>query len=188
MKPSDTGPELDEKVEEALATQGGAIRKPRKKKSPKKAPKVEEALAASMQGGAIKKPKKKSPKKEPKVEEALAASMQGGKLRFHDPMHKYLHGELSGRGGRLDTPFVRQKMHDLMSRYHPSILQSYLAGKVRDLPQDPHWDLGAPPQQTRPDPRPTFVDHGGSLNRLTHSENGILQAHDSRWHPQFELV
>ena len=187
MKASETGPELDEKVDEALATQGGAIRKARKK-SPKKNEKIEEALAASMQGGAIQKPKKKSPKKEPKVQEALAASMQGGKLRFHDPMHKYLHGQLSGRGGKLDTPFVRQRMHALMSKYHPALFSSYLAGRVRDLPHDPHWDLGAPPQQTRPDPRPTFVDHGGSLSALTHSENGVLQAHDSRWHPHFEIV
>jgi hypothetical protein len=148
------------------------------------------------QGGAIKKPTKKSKKKNPKVEEALETQMQGGKLKkkspvkfkFHDPMHKYLHQNLSGRGGNLDTPFVRDKMYSLMSRYHPSIFQSYLSGKVRDIPQDPQYHLGGPVQQTRPDPRPHVVDYGGSMNALTHSENGLLQSYDSTFYNQILLI
>jgi hypothetical protein len=189
---------LDEKVGEAIQEKmkGGAIRKV-KKRSPKKDIKIEEALATKMQsGGAIRKPKKKSPRKNPKVEEAIAAKMQGGKLdshrssglRFHDATHKYLHQKLSGRGGHIDTPFVREKMHQLMSAYHPSLFQSYLSGKVRDVPSDPHHALGGPPRPTRRDPRPTVVDTGGSMAALTHSENGILQAFDSTFYNHFELV
>ena len=166
---------------------GGAIRKVRKK-SPKKDIKIEEALAAKMQGGAIRKHKKKSPKKDPKIEEALAAKMQGGKLKYHDAVHKYLHRNLSGRGGRLDSPYVREKMHQLMSSYHPALFQSYLSGRVRDIPSDPQYALGGPPQPTRRDPRPTVVDTGGSMNAITHSENGILHAFDSTFYNHFELV
>ena len=183
---------------------GGAIRKA-KKRSPKKDTKIEEALATKMQsGGAIRKPKKKSPKKDQKVEEAIAAKMQGGKLaadsgaplvgaggklKFHDATHKYLHQKLSGRGGHIDSPFVREKMHQLMSAYHPALFQSYLSGKVRDIPSDPHYALGGLPlPPTRIDPRPTVVDTGGSMAALTHSENGLLQAFDSTFYNHFELV
>ena len=166
---------------------GGAIKKA-KKRSPKKDPVIQEAIAKKFQGGAIKKPKKKSQKKPEAFEEAIAKKMQGGKLRFHDATHKFLHQNLSGRGGRLDKPFVREKMHELMSHYHPSLFQSYLSGKVRDIPSDPQYALGGPPRPTRRDPRPTVVDSGGSMSSLTHSENGVLQAHDSTFYTHFELV
>jgi hypothetical protein len=167
--------------------QGGAIRKV-KKRSPKKDPKIEEALAAKMQGGAIRKVRKKSPKKNPKIEEALAAKMQGGKIKYHDVMHKYLHKNLSGRGGHLDSPFVREKMHQLMSSYHPALFQSYITGKVRDIPSDPQYALGGALRPTRRDPRPTVVNWGGSMRPISHSENGVLQAFDSTFHNYVELV
>jgi len=183
-----TKTELDAKVSEAInTTMGGAIRKARKK-SPKKNLKVEEAIEKKMQGGAIRKAKKKSPQKNPKVEEALEKKMQGGKLRFHDATHKYLHQSLSGRGGRFDPPFVREKMHQLMSRYHPTVFQSYLTGSVKDLPQDQQYHLGSKVQPVRRDPRPTVVDTGGSMNALTHSENGSLQAFDSTFYSHYQLV
>jgi len=167
---------------------GGAIRKP-KKRSPKKDPAIQEAIAKKFEGGAIRNPKKKKSQKKPEpYEEALAKKMQGGKLRFHDATHKYLHQNLSGRGGRLDKPFVREKMHQLMSHYHPSLFQSYLSGKVRDIPSDPQYALGGPPRPTRRDPRPTVVDSGGSMSSLTHSENGLLQAYDSTFYSHYELV
>jgi hypothetical protein len=117
--------------------------------------------------------------------------MQGGKIKYHDVMHKYLHQNLSGRGGRLDSPFVREKMHQLMSSYHPSLLNSYLAGSVRDIPSDPQDNLGEPFQPTyatRRDPRPTVVNWGGSMRPISHSENGVLQAFDSTFHNYVELV
>lgn len=141
-----------------------------------------------MQGGSIRKPKKKSPKKNPAVEEALNQKMQGGRVRFHDPIHKYVHGRLSGKGGRFDPPFVREKMHQMMSAYHPSIFQSYLSGRVHDLPKDPHYEFGGHPQRVRHDPRPTVVNSGGSMRALTHSENGFLQSYDSTFYSHAEIV
>ena len=166
---------------------GGAIRKPRKR-SPKKKQEIDEALEKTMQGGAIRKPRKRSPKKKQDIEEALDRKMQGGKIKFHDPIHKYVHPRLSGRGGRFDSPFVREKMHQLMSAYHPSIFHSYLSGRVQDVPSDPHYDFGGTPQRVRHDPRPTVVDSGGSMRALTHSENGFLQSFDSTFYSHSEIV
>jgi len=173
--------------EEKLDEEGGKIVKTRKR-SPKRAPRVEEAIAKSMQGGRITKSRKRSPKKNQKVQEAIQKKMQGGKIRFHDPIHRHLHKNLSGRGGSFDPPFVRQKMHQMLSAYHPSIFHSYMTGKAHDIPQDPHYAPGAPITKVRPDPRPTVVDFGGSLNALTHSENGYLQSFDSTFHSHIEIV
>ena len=181
---SQTDP-LDSKVQEALTEQGGAIKKPRKK-SPKKNPKIDEALATQV-GGAIKKVRKKSPKKNPKIDEALATQV-GGKLRFWDPTHKYLHGKLTGTGGKMDSPYCRERMHQIMSRYHPALFQSYLSGRVRDIPTDPQYHPGAKPAPVRADPRPTVVDTGGSLRGLTHSENGLLQSFDSTFYSHLRLI
>ena len=175
-------------VEDKLDEEGGKIIKP-KKRSPKRSPTIQAAIAETMKGGKIEKPKKRSPKKDQKIEEAIQTKMQsGGKLKFHDPIHRHLHKNLSGRGGRFDPPFVRQKMHQMMSAYHPSIFHSYMSGKPQDIPQDNHYAPGRPIQRVRKDPRPTIVDMGGSLNALTHSENGLLQSFDSTFHSYLEIV
>ena len=174
--------------------EGGAIAKPRAKKKKKEDPKVEEALRtqASQMGGAIRKPilkKRKKDERDSKVEEALdaQASQMGGKL-FHNPTHKYLWGKLSGRGGGFDSPFCREKMHQLMSRYLPSLFNSYLTGKVKRLVPDYHERPHPPPRPQREEKRPTFVDRGGSLRSVTHSENGLLQSFDSNFHHYLQLV
>jgi len=173
--------------EEDEADTGGKVLKPRKR-SPKRTQKIEEALAKKMQGGKISKPKKRSPKKNLPVQEAIQKKMQGGKIKFHDPIHRHLHKNLSGRGGRFDPPFVRQKMHQMLSAYHPSVFHSYMSGKPQDIPQDSHYAPGKPIQPVRADPRPTIIDYGGSLNALTHSENGLLQSFDSTFHSHLEIV
>ena len=163
---------------------GGAIRAPRKR-SPKKDSKIQEALEKKMQGGAIRAPRKRSPKKKPKIDEAIKEKMKG---TFWDPTHKYLHSKLSGTGGRLDSPYCREKMHQVMSRYHPALFQSYLSGRVRDIPTDKQYHLDGKPAPTRPDPRPTVVDTGGSLRAVSHSENGLLQSFDSTFYSHLQLV
>ena len=148
------------------------------------------------EGGKLspKKIRKKSPRKETQVSEALEKTMQGGKLekkklRFHDPIHKYLHKNLTGRGGKFDSPFVRKKMTELMNSYHPSVFHSYMRSRVHQLPSVDHYDPGQVLQkQTRVDPRPTVVDMGGSLSALTHSENGFLQSYDAGFYHFAELV
>ena len=165
-----------------------------KKKSPKKSQKIEEALSATMQGGAIKKVRKKrSPKKKPKIDQALQKSFEGGrvsrKLRtYHDPTHKYLSAKLTGRGGGLDSALCRKKMFELMSDQHPSLFQSYIKGKVMDIPSHNRYNLHAKPKPTRKERRPDVIDIGGSMNHLSHSENGLLVTHDSSWYNEFEMI
>jgi len=173
--------------------EGGAIVNPILKKK-KKDPKIEEALYAQARqmGGAIKNPILKKKKRDPKIQEALnaQASQMGGGFRqpFHSPTHKYLHEKVSGRGGAFDTPFVRQKMHQLMSRHHPAFFQTYATGRVTHLKDEWHDKWHPPPKPQPAEKRPTFVDMGGSLRSVSHSENGLLQSFDSTFHHHLELI
>ena len=157
---------------------------PKKRRRKKKNVKFQEPPESEV-GGAIRAPRKRSPKKKPKIDEAIKEKMKG---TFWDPTHKYLHSKLSGTGGRLDSPYCREKMHQVMSRYHPALFQSYLSGRVRDIPTDPQYHPGAKPAPVRADPRPTVVDTGGSLRGLTHSENGLLQSFDSTFYSHLRLI
>lgn len=170
--------------------EGGAIVNPKIKKK-KKDLKVEDALQtqASQMGGAIRKPILKKKKKDEKVQEALnvqAAKMGGG--MFHSPTHKYLHEKLSGRGGAFDTPFVRKKMQQLMTRHHPALYQTYSTGRVNHLRDEWHDRWHPDPKPQPREKRPTFVDMGGSLRSVSHSENGLLQSFDSTFHHHLELI
>ena len=140
-------------------------------------------------GGAIKEPKTKLKKKDPKIEEAIEAQSKqmGGKL-FYSPTHKYLHEKLSGRGGRLDTAFCREKMHQLMSRYHPSLFQSYLTGRVPERTPSYHERSHPTPKFQKPRLTRALIDTGGSLNGISHSENGLLQAFDLTFHHFVQLI
>ena len=185
--PLKSSPKVAEAMKETF--KGGAITKAKKRSPKKPSPKIKEAIAASMQGGAITKAKKRSPKKpSPKVDEAIAASMQGGKLTFHDSVHKHLHHTLSGRGGRFDSAWAREKLHQVMAGFHPALFNTYLSGRVRDVPQDRQYHAGPPIGPVRKDVRPSVVDLGGSLRSISHSENGYLQSHDSTFYHHFELV
>ena len=165
-----------------------AAKKTYTKKSSTKKKMISEEVDLDEQGGAIRKAKKRSPKKTPKVEEALEKQMQGGKMKYHDRMHKHLHKNLSGRGGRFDSQFVREKMHQVMSSYHPSLFHSYMTGKARDLPGHTYDEPKPKPVPTRRDPRPSVVDMGGSMSGITHSENGRLQSFDSTFYQHLEIV
>ena len=167
---------------------------PRTKKK-KKDEKVEEALQAqaAQMGGAIRKPVLKKKKKDEKIQEALnvQAAQMGGELKtpmFFSPTHKYLHEKVSGRGGSFDTPFVRQKMHQLMSRHHPALFQTYSTGRVTHLKDEWHDKWHPPPRPQPREKRPTFVDMGGSLRSVSHTENGLLQSFDSTFHHHLELI
>lgn len=167
-----------------IEREGGSIRKP-KKKSPKRNEKIEQALATQV-GGAIRKPKKKSPKRNEKIEQALATRV-GGQIKFHDRRHKYLYHKLSGRGGRLDSAQCRSMMHGIMKNYDPVLFQSYLNGRVMDRPKFKHDHPIVTPKPKR-GARADVIDHGGSLNSITHSENGFLVSHNSEFHNYLEIV
>ena len=164
---------------------GGAIRKTHRKE-PLRNEKVMQALAASVRGGSIRKARKKEPSRNKKIEQALAAK-RGGGIRFHDKSHKYLYEKLSGRGGRLDSALCRKMMFNIMDKYDPTLFQSYLHGKVIDTPRFHH---DHPIQTPRPkrDARADIIHYGGSLNSITHSENGLLRSHNPEFHNFFEIV
>ena len=165
---------------------GGAIRKPRKR-SPKRNEKIEQALATE-KGGAIRKARKRSPKKDLKIEQALATKVGGG-IRFHDQQHKYMYNKLTGRGASKDSPQCRTMMHSIMKNYHPSFWNSYVAGRVKDVPRFEN-DHVTPrrPQTQKKDSRADVIDTGGSLNPLMFSENGYLMSHNDEFHTHIEVV
>ena len=162
---------------------GGAIKEPKQKKK-KKDPKIEDALQAQAQqmGGRI--PKKKPKRVEPRSQRRAAFEP----AVFHNPTHKYLHEKLSGKGGAMDSPFCREKMHQLMSRHHPALFQTYLTGRVNHLRDEYHDRAHPAPRKQRAETRPTFVDMGGSLRSVSHSEDGLLQSYDSTFHHHLELI
>ena len=113
-------------------------------------------------GGAIRKPILKKKKRDEKIQEALdvQASKMGGGLMFHSPTHKYLHEKLSGRGGSFDSPFVRKKMHQLMTRHHPALFQTYATGRVTHLKDEWHDKWHPPPTASTPSKTPHVRGHG----------------------------
>ena len=163
---------------------GGAIRKAHKKEAARD-DKLMQALG-TFEGGAIRKARKKELKRDKKLEQALSAR-KGGGIRFHDKAHKYLYNKLSGRGGRLDSPMCRKMMHQIMDKYDPTLFQSYIRGKVIDTPRFHHDHPIKTPRQSR-DAGADVINHGGSLNSITHSENGLLRSHDSEFHNFLEIV
>ena len=162
---------------------GGAIRNP-KKKEIERDEKLEQALATSV-GGSIRRARKKEPKRNRKIGQALAT--RGGRIRFHDKSHEYLYKNLSGRGGRLDSAMCRKMMFNIMDKYDPTLFQSYLHGKVKDHPRFAHDHPIKTPKPSI-DARADVINYGGSLNGITHSEDGMLRSHNAEFHHFFEIV
>jgi hypothetical protein len=58
---------------------------------------------------------------------------------------------------------------------------------VQDAPKFIH-DHKIPAPRKRRDIRPDVINYGGSLNAITHSENGLLVSHDPTFHNFVEIV
>ena len=166
---------------------GGAISRKARRRSPKRDEKIEQALATKVGGAISKKARRRSPKRDEKIEQALATKV-GGSIKFHDKTHKYMINNLSGHGARRDSVRCRSMMHNIMSKYDPSLWNSYLAGRVRDQARFENDHLQTTPKPVRADARADIVETGGSLNRISHSENGFLTAHNSEFHHYIEIV
>jgi len=188
MKEQDELEELEEPIKRVKFSGGAILKAKVRKRSPKRNEKIEQALATKV-GGAILKEKvrKRSPKKDEKIMQALATKV-GGSLKYYDRTHKYMINKLSGHGARRDSVQCRSMMHNIMSKYHPSIWNSYLAGRVKDLPRFENDHLQTTPKPRRADPVADIIETGGSLNRISHSENGYLTAHNSEFHHYIEIV
>ena len=158
-----------------------------KRKEQKVDPKIAEALRKQAQMGGSIQPKKVKFKKEevkPKIKEAFEKKSR----KYHDPTHKFLMENLSGKGGGFDSPAVRKRMHQVMSSYHPKVFESYHRG--RGMRTHEHFtDIPGAPirKQVRKDPRPHVVSLGGSMRGITHSVNGVLQSFDSTFYTHLQV-
>ena len=106
---------------------------------------------------------------------------------FDEEAGAYSHygGSLSGRGLAHDPPHVARAMIRTFAQ-HPEVLHTYIQGRVpnppqlvRHLTQHSHAkrDAGA-----------SVVDYGGSMNAISHSENGYLMTHDARFPHEFHIM
>jgi hypothetical protein len=145
-------------------------------------------------GGSILKVKKK--KRSPKDENAIAAHLHnaqiGGSVKkrkrygYHSKLHERLHEGLSGKGGRLDPPFVRRHMAEIMKNYHPSIAKTYFSGKPHVEPTFSIDHNHVTPSGT--DTSADVLQMGGSMLPVSHCEDGYLVYHDDTHHPYNEVV
>ena len=92
---------------------------------------------------------------------------------FHDvehAMYSHFGGQMSGLGAKHDPPAVVNFVHNTLKQ-HPKLLHAYHSGKVVNPPQRKipfRRDYGSP----------DVIDYGGSLNALSHTENGRLVSFD----------
>ena len=102
-----------------------------------------------------------------------------------------MYHKLSGRGAKRDSPQCREVMHGIMSKYHPSLWNSYVAGKVKDVPRfenDHITHYKQRKRQPKKDAAADIIDTGGSLNPIQFSEDGYLMTHNSEFHYIREVV
>ena len=78
-------------------------------------------------------------------------------------------------------------MQSIMKNYDPAIFESYLTGKVVKNPKSYENERMPPPRQKR-DAHADVTDFGGSLNSISHSENGLLISHNSEFYHYLEIV
>ena len=150
--------------------------------------KIEQALATNVGGSILKKKvRKRSPKKNEKIEQALQTKT-GGAMKFYDKTHQYLYENLSGKGARHDSPMCRKIIHKLTQNYHPSFFNSYMHGRVKDIPRHDAFHQSNAPAPRKRDATTHVVNYGGSMAGITHSENGMLRSHLGEWHPFVEIV
>ena len=143
------------------------------------------------EGGAIRKPGIKQT-----VTDVRRIQMQN-RLMTEDPYdtdtdtedeeagaYSHLGGQLSGRGMAYDPPHVAQAMIKSFQAY-PEILAAYTQGRVSNPPAA---RLDGFQQFAARDSGASVIDYGGSIDGLTHSENGYLVAHDSSFPHEFHIT
>ena len=168
------------------------MKKKTRKKEEVQSEKIQQALEADVQkGGAILKKKTRKKEEIPslKIQQALEADVKkGGSMRFYDKRHKYLYEKLSGRGAGFDSEMCRKMIEPLLKKRHPSFYNSYMKGRKHDLPQNIADHLHNTPVPRKKESKRHITMFGGSMNALTHSENGLLRIHDSDFHQHLQIV
>ena len=94
-------------------------------------------------------------------------------------------GALSGLGAAYDPPDVAKAMMKTFAQY-PEILHTYIQGRVPNPPQKVRHLTEH--SHARRDAGASIVDYGGSLRAISHSENGYLVSHDSRFPNEFHII
>ena len=98
--------------------------------------------------------------------------------------YTHLGGRLSGRGLAYDPPDVAQAMIKTFQGY-PELLHTYTTGRVANpgrravdgFQRFAAVDAGA-----------SVIDYGGSMEGISHVENGFLTAHDSAFPHEFHII
>ena len=143
------------------------------------------------EGGAIRKPGVK-----PTVTDVRRIEMENRLMTEYDTetdtdtedeeagAYSHLGGQLSGLGMAYDPPHVAQSIIKSFQAY-PEILAAYTQGRVSNPPSaryDAFQEFAAR------DSGASVIDYGGSVDGLTHSENGYLVAHDSSFPHEFHII
>ena len=98
--------------------------------------------------------------------------------------YSHLGGQLSGKGAAYDPPHVAQSVIKSLQAY-PEILAAYTQGRVSNPPGSRYDGFQEFAQR---DAGASIIDYGGSIDGVTHSENGYLVAHDSSFPHEFHIV
>ena len=98
--------------------------------------------------------------------------------------YSHLGGSLSGLGMAYDPPHVAQAMIKSFQAY-PEILGAYTQGRVSNPPRAQYDGFQ---EFASRDSGASVIDYGGSIDGLTHSENGYLVAHDSSSPHEFHIT
>ena len=105
---------------------------------------------------------------------------------YDEELGAYNHygGSLSGRGlAHDDSATVKSMLRTFAN--HPEVLHTYVQGRVSNPRQSvPHLTQKV---NSRRDAGASIVDYGGSVNGITHSENGYLMSHDSTFSHEFYI-
>ena len=106
---------------------------------------------------------------------------------FDEEAGAYSHygGSLSGRGLAHDDSATARAMMQTFAN-HPEILHTYVQGRVAN-PQQMVPHLTQRVHQRGQGAGASIVDYGGSLNGITHSENGYLVSHDPSFSHEFYI-
>ena len=95
-------------------------------------------------------------------------------------------GSLSGRGAAYDHPDTARAVLRTLQGY-PEVMHTYLSGSIPNrrvlvphLTDNAHSGAGGGSQAS-------IVDYGGSMAGLTHSVNGYLSTHDSKFPHEFHI-
>ena len=117
----------------------------------------------------------------------LAEEEEGDDELFDEEAGAYSHygGSLSGRGLAHDDSATARAMMQTFAN-HPEILHTYVQGRVAN-PQQMVPHLTQRVHRRGQGAGASIVDYGGSLQAISHSENGFLMSHDPTFSHEFYI-